>query len=258
MFDVAAVKESFGRAATQYDAHAHLQREVRAYCLKLAQQHWPATGHMLDAGCGTGMLQQEARAAGVAWKLSGIDVSPGMCAQAKQHRLPVVGANAEAMPFAAESFDGLLSSLMLQWINNPAAVFAEMARVLKPGACAVIATLASGTLQELQEAFSAIDGRPHVSDFLEPHALLASAELAGLSLVAARQAKLVEHYTDTIALMRALQAIGATNKQATRRKGLMTPSQFTRLEKIYTERFADKQGLPASWQVLTLVLKKSA
>ena len=44
-----------------------------------------------------------------------------------------VAANAEVLPFADESFDGVIASNLLEHVSNPAAVVAEMRRVCKRG-----------------------------------------------------------------------------------------------------------------------------
>jgi malonyl-CoA O-methyltransferase len=257
VFDNTAVKDAFGRAAMQYDEHALLQRMVRQHATSIALQYWPKTGLILDAGCGTGVFAAELKSECPAFSVMGFDIAAGMCAQAVKNNHRCVSADARHIPFASNSFDGVFSSLMLQWVDDAKAAFAEMHRVLKQGQVAVIATLTDGTLYELKSAFAAVDDNPHVSDFYASHALIECAETAGFSLAVAKQDKIVEYYPDTIALMRALQAIGATNKHTQRSKGLMTAAQFTTLEKAY-RRFADESGLPVSWQILTLVLRKDA
>ncbi len=251
MFDTNAVKNSFGRAAADYDAHAELQRDVRSYLLDLSSQLWPAGARVLDVGCGTGAFFSEAKS--FKWNMAGVDVAPGMCEMARMHNKDVTNASAEAMPFADASFDGLFSSLMLQWMNDPARVFSEMARILKPKCQAAISTFAEGTLVELQNAFEKIDDTPHVSPFLPPEQLLKLAKEAGFGLVLARQMRIVEYYPDLIALMRNLQSIGATNRHIGRRKGLMTSRQFAKLEQNYP---MEARGLPVTWQALYLVLQK--
>src|SRR5947207_1791594 len=162
MFDTAAIKRSFGRAASAYDAQAHLQRRVRQRCIALAKAHWPEEAHILDAGCGTGALVEDIRVGGIGWQVTGLDLAPGMCGEARK-KSNAVNADAESMPFGDASFDGIFSSLMLQWANHPLAVLHEMRRVTKPQARCVIATLAQGTLHELREAFAMLDESPHVS-----------------------------------------------------------------------------------------------
>ncbi len=249
MFDTTAVSDSFGRAAAQYDAQAILQRNVRAASTLLAKNYFPQNALILDLGCGTGAFAKETKNL---WRTLSLDLSPGMCRVARG--LSVV-ANAEALPLADAGMDGAFSSLMLQWSNYPGRVFSELARVLKPGAHAVIATLADGTLDELRQSFLAADRFPHVSDFARAHDWLSLASDSGLAFTYARQAPLVEHYPDAIALMRALKDIGATNKHCTRKRGLMTPKQFSTVERAY-ERFRKPGGLPATWQVLYLVVRR--
>lgn len=251
VFDTPAIQSAFSRAAQGYDDYAMLQRHVRAHGAALAKRHWENGAHILDMGTGTGALARE----GVPWRITGLDLSPGMCGEAAKH-MPVVNADAASMPFADASFGGVFSSLMLQWVNDPAAVFTETARVMKQGAHAVISTLAAGTLAELESSFREVDGASHVSRFAEPHSILSQAQSAGLALAEARQVPVTEHYPDVVALMRALQAIGASHKAAERRRSLMTPRQFARMECAY-EKHRVPQGLPATWQVLYVVLQKT-
>ncbi|MFO0389592.1 MAG: malonyl-ACP O-methyltransferase BioC [Alphaproteobacteria bacterium] len=257
MFDNIAIQDAFGRAAAHYDEHAQLQRMVRSYATSIALQYWPKAGLILDAGCGTGVFATELKGQRPALSVVGFDISSGMCAQAVKNNHRCVSADARHIPFASNSFDAIFSSLMLQWVEDTRSAFVEMHRILKQGRVAVIATLADGTLHELKEAFAAVDDKPHVSDFYSPHTLIESAEMAGFSLAVAKQDKIVEYYPDTIALMRSLQAIGATNKHTARSKGLMTAAKFTTLEKAYRQ-LAHAEGLPSTWHILTLVLRKES
>lgn len=256
MFDLRALKENFGNAAPVYDRHAHLQRAVREHAIALAKNYWHGEEHILDLGCGTGAFTHEAALLKLRWNITSLDLSYGMCCIAAKYNTPIINANAEQIPFKEGSFDGVFSSLMLQWVNTPGRVFTELARIMKPNGICVLSTLVQGTLHELRDAFAAMDDAPHVSEFMAAHDLLALADSAGFSLELAKQNPWVEHYPDVIALMRALQAIGATNKASTRKRGLSTPQQFARLEQLYAKQSATAKGLPATWQVLNLVLRK--
>ena len=258
MFDQAAVKETFGRASAYYDRHADLQQKVRRVSLDLAGACWADDALILDVGCGTGAFAKEAHAEGHAWRVAGVDLAYGMCERASPRNHFTVNATAQALPFADAWFDGVFSSLMLQWMDNPLPALLEFSRLLKPGAHAVLSTFAAGTLQELAQAFRAIDNRPHVSHFTEPHDFLDMAKQAGLSLELAQQVPMVEYYPDTVALMRSLQNIGATNKHIHRRRGLMTSRQFARLEEAYRKNHMTVRGLPATWNILFVVLRKGS
>jgi malonyl-CoA O-methyltransferase len=253
MVDAAAIKQSFGRAAHHYDQHSHLQRMVREQCLELASSFWPKDSRILDAGCGTGAMAREAREAGYGWQVFGFDLSFGMCAV---NSAPVVNASANDLPFADATFDGVFSSLMLQWLADPLPCLREMHRVLRPNGFCLLSTFIKGTLQELSDAFAALDNVRHINEFAEPSSLTALAAHAGFRLLEAEEETITARYPDTLSLIRSLKDIGASVKQENTRKGLMTPRQFHRLDQEYRRRYGDKKGLPSSWQVLYLLMEK--
>ena len=105
------------------------------------------------------------------------DIAPGMLARAKAQsrwlrRFERVRADAYSLPFRDGAFDLVFSNLMLQWCDDLDAVFAEIARVLKPGGLLLFSTFGPGTLAELREAWAASgDAGNHVNHFFDPHAL---------------------------------------------------------------------------------------
>lgn len=257
MFDTQALKVDFSEAATRYDDSAQLQRQVRERCITLARGLWRDSAHILDAGCGTGQLASDIREKLLNWRITGLDLASGMCKLAKGREQGMVNANAEAMPFADASFDGVFSSLMLQWANDPLAGLREMARVTRPGGHIIISTLTEGTLQELRTAFATVDEEVHVSRFFNKNALRQLGWQSGCTLAFEEEATLVEHYPDAASLMHSLKAIGATHKDNARQKGLMTPSRLSQIEHAYRRNFATVRGLPATWRVYYMILEKN-
>jgi len=93
-------------------------------------------GHrVLDAGCGSGPLSAALSAKGAI--MTGFDSSPAMLEFARQR----LGATADLyladlskpLPFADGSFDDVVSSLVLHYLEDWSAPLAELRRVLKPG-----------------------------------------------------------------------------------------------------------------------------
>ena len=71
-------------------------------------------------------------------RLTGIDVSEEVHAnKALSASFVYDGSH---LPFAAESFDGCVSNFVLEHVEHPAEHFAEVARVLRPGAAYVFRT----------------------------------------------------------------------------------------------------------------------
>ncbi len=84
----------------------------------------------LDIGCGTGDLVRELSRRGVG--VTGLDLSMGMLAIAGGAE-PRVQAVGEALPFSDSTFDAVTSGFAVRNFSDPRRVFAEVARVLKPG-----------------------------------------------------------------------------------------------------------------------------
>lgn len=95
-------------------------------------------GRVLEIGTGTGPTLRLLAGNSSVTAFTGLDLSPGMLAEAKRHTaalpFPVdlqVG-NAEALPFADASFDTVTTSLTLCTVPDPALALREMARVCTP------------------------------------------------------------------------------------------------------------------------------
>jgi ArsR family transcriptional regulator len=97
-----------------------------------------------DLGCGTG--QVIAQLAPFVQKIIGVDNSPAMLKAARkrladQENLDLRRGDLAAVPIDNETCDAALLILALTYVADPAAVLAEMARLLKPGGRAVIVDL---------------------------------------------------------------------------------------------------------------------
>lgn len=92
----------------------------------------------LDAGCGTGFLSLELAARG--HRVTGVDFAPAMLAAARSKAadaglvVRLEEGDAEQLPFAAGSFDLVISRHVLWTLPHPEAAIDEWIRVLRPGA----------------------------------------------------------------------------------------------------------------------------
>lgn len=101
---------------------------------------------VLDVGCGTGVLARAAAGlVGSAGRVEGVDLNEGMLDVARGLRPDVTwtwGA-AEELPVTSGSQDRVLSQFALMFFADQRAAAAEMARVLRPGGSACVATWAA-------------------------------------------------------------------------------------------------------------------
>lgn len=100
-------------------------------------------GAVLDIACGTGTLlaEIEKRRPDDGARIAGVDLSPGMLAEARRKLAEgtiVVAGDANQLPFRAGAFDLALSVSALHHWRDPAGVLREARRVLQPGGRLVI------------------------------------------------------------------------------------------------------------------------
>jgi malonyl-CoA O-methyltransferase len=252
-----AVAGSFSRAAPTYDSAAALQRAVADSLL--ADFSAPVGGTVLDLGCGTGAATVPLA---TGRQVVALDLAEGMLRFARaQAKLPGdsvhwLCGDAENLPLADASIDAAFSSLAVQWCENLGAVFAELQRVLRPGASAWLSTLGPATLHELRSAWMAVDDRVHVNQFVDRPAIVEAVHRAGLALTACKESNVVMRYAELRELTRELKAIGAHNVNHGRPGGLSTRRRLQQFSAAYeAQRMADGK-LPATYQVFYLQLTK--
>lgn len=94
----------------------------------------------LDVGCGTGDdVRAMAAIVGAGGAAVGVDVSEALIAEARRRAeadgvtVELQVGDAQALPFADSSFDVVRTERVLQHVNDPARMLAEMARVARAG-----------------------------------------------------------------------------------------------------------------------------
>jgi SAM-dependent methyltransferase len=123
----------------------------------------PASLRWLDVGCGTGALTSAVLAAGDPAEVVGADPSEGFLATARAQvtdpRASFEVADARELPFADDSFDVVVSGLVLNFVPDPARAAAEIARVTRGLAAAYLWDLAEGMelIRHFWEAAAELD-----------------------------------------------------------------------------------------------------
>ncbi|MCC6756552.1 MAG: malonyl-ACP O-methyltransferase BioC [Arenimonas sp.] len=252
LFQRDAVRRHFSRAAGTYLEAAALQREVEARLLEQSDYLETPPERMLDLGAGPG------RASGVLKKrwpkadVVAMDLSLPMLRQVpKQTRFwrPVkrVCADALQLPFRDRSFDLVFSSLCLQWAHPLPQALREIRRVLKPGGLLVFSTFGPDTLLELRETYLTCGLEPAVSPFAAIQQVGDALQGAGFARSVLDREMYTLDYPDLRALMRELQAIGATDARKSRTRGLMGKHRWQALDAAYPRQHG---RVASSWEVI--------
>lgn len=265
LFDAKHVRRAFSRAATTYDAVAHVQRNAQARLLEsldflddpaLAR---PPPQRVLDLGCGTGAASVALQKRWPKAQIVSMDLALPMLHHARsaskrwnpfaQVPQPVC-ADARALPLAEGSVDVIFSNLCLQWVEDLGAVLNGFRRALKPQGLLLFSTFGPETLWELRSAFAHADAAPHVSPFVDIAGIGDALVNAGFFQPVVDREEEVTHYPNLPALMHELRALGATNALRSRRTTLTGRSRFAAASTAYeTHRAA--AGLPATWEIVS-------
>jgi len=165
----------------------------------------------------------------------------------------------EALPFAAESLDLIVSALALHMVNDLPGALIQLRRALKPDGLFFGALLGAASLQELREALALAEAEvmgglsPRVAPFADLRDLGALLQRAGFALPVADSETLIVRYADAAALMRDLRGMGAGNALVERLRRTTPRLVFARAAEIYRERFADPDGrLRATFEIIFL------
>jgi malonyl-ACP O-methyltransferase BioC len=213
---------------------------------------------VLDLGSGGGIdVLLSARRVGPTGRAFGVDMTDEMLALAQRNAAEAGATNVEflkghieAIPLPAESIDVVISNCVVNLAVDKRAVFAEIARVLRPGGLLLFSTFGPGTLAELRESWHASgDASNHVNHFFDAHALGSALMHAGLGEPVLDVDRIVVGYPDAMTLMRELKAIGAHNVTRGRARGLTGRAHLTAMTIAYESLRRDGQ-LPATWEVI--------
>lgn len=256
------IAQSFAKAAETYDAAAHTQAQVGQRLFELLPQTNPEQ-RVLDLGCGTGFLSRHwlARQKTLPYLIH-LDLAEGMVSYARHglseqlpHAAWLVG-DGEALPFADRSLDGIVSNLAIQWCTNLQLLMEEIKRVLQPGGWCLCSTLGCDTLNELKNAWAALDHYVHVNTFFSADKVQSSLSAAGLEIEVFERQALIAQYANLLPMVKDLKAIGAHNMNQGCNRGLTSMRQWRLLEQAYEPYRRSNGMLPATYDVFYFLVRK--
>lgn len=202
MQHVDAVRAHYDGRAPRYDEnpmHRGIAAEVAGLAAEVAGLAEEALGASasspvaLDVGTGTGLVLRSLPAH---LRRIGVDLSPGMLAQAHAADPGLVLARADAvrLPLADASVDVVTCVTVLHLLPDAAAALTEWARVLRPGGAAITATFVAAGAPIHDPGFL----RRH-EDFRTADQVAALAARTGLRLTASHTSR---HDRDTLLVCR--------------------------------------------------------
>jgi SAM-dependent methyltransferase len=170
-----------------------------------------------------------------------------------------VVADEEALPFADNTLDLVVSGLSLQAVNDLPGVLAQVRRALKPDGLFLAALLGGDTLAELRQSFAVAESEleggvsPRVAPFADLRDLGGLLQRAGFALPVTDVDRITVRYATPLGLLHDLRRMGAANPLVERRRVPLRRATLMRAMEVYAARFADPDGrVRASFDIMWL------
>jgi len=242
-FDRRAVRAHRDRAATRFTESDFLFLETALRLEERLRDIRREFIHVLDLGCHLGGLGTRLARHRAGSHVVQCDLSPVMAGLARAASgsavCATVCADEEALPFAEDTFDLVVSNLSLHWVNDLPGTLVQVKKILKPGGLFLACLLGGTTLHELRGAFMnaelAIEGgaSPRVSPFADVRDSGDLLTRAGFALPVADLDTIRVSFAGALELMRDLKGMGESNAVAERRKTLSRRQTLMEVSRLY-------------------------
>ena len=275
IFDRARVRAHRDRAAEHFEESVFLLREM---ALRLAdrlpdiKKTFPVA---LDIGAHNGVLGEYlAGVGGIEWLVQS-DMSHKMlchpCASRgidsclrRNDNIYSVVADEEWLPFAAGSFDLVMSAGSLHWVNDLPGTLIQINRILKSGGLFLAILPGGETLKELRQSFEQAQMRtsggisPRVSPFVDVKDAGSLLQRTGFSEPVTDSEIVTVSYADPLQLLHDLRGMGETNALIAQEKTGIARSLLASAMDYYRQHFTLQSGhIAATFEFVTLTAWKA-
>jgi malonyl-CoA O-methyltransferase len=269
--DRSKVGRSFHRQAGEYDQHVSVQKRVVNRLVSLVKNH--AIGvpeSVLDIGCGTGQLLSSLREQFPQSRLYGLDLAHNMTRCASERLGPdalFVNGDAEFLPFRDGTFNQLVSTSTLQWLDTLNLFFQQAHRVTQFDGLVCVAFFGGRTLCELRECyreaveqsvgrFSDYEDRLH--HFMDRKDVESALQPIDFDRVMIMTEIETDYYADVHDLLRSIKRIGAgaATARGGNQGGLGWRGILNETSRLYGERYGSGGKIPATYEVMYVVAHK--
>lgn len=167
----------------------------------------------------------------------------------------------ENIPYGSESFDAVLSSLSMHWINDLPSVLRQVNNILKPDAPLIAAMFGGDSLFELRTSLQLADLErwggvtTHTSPLADVRDIGGLLQSAGFKLLTVDVDDIVVDYPSIFELMQDIQAMGESNAIISRSEGGLSRDALLASDAIYRQLHGNEDGetVPATYRMIYLI-----
>jgi SAM-dependent methyltransferase len=168
-------------------------------------------------------------------------------------------ADEELIPFATNSFDIIISTLNLHWVNDLPGSLAQLHHTLKEDGMIIASMFGIETLRELKQAImaSSIENNqavtPRISPFIDIRDASALLQRTNYKHPVADSELITVNYANAFDLIKELHYMGESNKLLKRHDHFITRGEIAKIAEKYHELFADDEGrINATFEIVTM------
>ncbi|KAI9689709.1 MAG: hypothetical protein M1820_010079 [Bogoriella megaspora] len=173
----------------------------------------------------------------------------------------VVPTLEKPLPYEPNTFNAILSSLSLHWVNDLPGLLTQCNKLLKSDCPFIGAMLGGDTLYELRTSLqlaemSLLGGlSPHTSPLADVRDVGGLLQRAGFKLLTVDIDDLIIEYPSMFALMSDLQAMGESNAVVAREPSGLRKDVMAAAEAIYRQLHGEegKKALPATFRIIYMI-----
>ncbi|CAD6564386.1 MAG: hypothetical protein ASARMPRED_004396 [Alectoria sarmentosa] len=176
------------------------------------------------------------------------------------HTRATLGPPDQPLPFEPQSFNAVLSSLSLHWVNDLPGMLSQINRILKPDSPFLAAMLGGDSLFELRTSLQLADlalrggVSTHVSPLADVRDIGGLLTKAGFKMLTVDVDDIIVDYPNIFALMTDLQAMGESNAALTREPRGLRRDVMAAAEAIYRELHAEGgESMPATFRIIYMI-----
>jgi SAM-dependent methyltransferase len=259
LFDRALHRLRLDRAAPGYGAADFLKRRAAGDAVERLESIMRSFPLAVDLGARNGAFAAALADSDAKAKIGALietDLSARMLAGRTGMR---VQADEERLPFADQSLDLVVSTLVLHWTNDLVGALIQIRNALKPDGLFLGAVLGGSTLTELRQCLVQAESELRdgaglrVSPFADVLDAAALLQRAGFALPVADTDKVTVRYAHALELIRDVRAMGESNVLHERARQPIGRAVLARAAALYQERFSEADGrVHASFDIISL------
>jgi malonyl-CoA O-methyltransferase len=255
-FDKKIIAENFSKAAKIYDKSASVQQEAAKNLVRVALPFVENNSKILDLGSGTSFIAKEflnhEEFQQKKVKFYEVDLSLEMLQSWKDRpseNFFAIQADIENLPFETQSFDLIISSFSLQWLENLPKIFARISSLLKPNGIFAFCVPTYESLFELRKSSLESGCDFHFNDLPKNIDLTSALAKSGFKEKFTTTEIVKQEFKNGVEALKSLKILGANHyNHHSEKRNFVTKTKLNQFNNFCLKNFsAPNKSISISW-----------